>query len=208
LFCVQPNNSSLNLIFALHQKTKMRIAVFVSGSGSNLQNMIDAVQDGRLKNMEIAMVIADRDCYAVERALNVDIPTYLLEDRSTFSEDADHNLTGENIDLIVLAGFLSILTPEFTKKWEGKIINVHPALLPKYGGKGMYGKYVHQAVLEAGDEVSGATVHYVTPGIDEGEIVLQKEFKVEKGDTVEDLQRKVAEVEKEIMIEAIEKLSK
>ncbi|MFA7686501.1 MAG: phosphoribosylglycinamide formyltransferase [Moheibacter sp.] len=186
----------------------MRIAVFVSGSGSNLQNMIDAVQDGRLKNMEIAMVIADRDCYAVERALNVDIPTYLLEDRSTFSEDADHNLTGENIDLIVLAGFLSILTPEFTKKWEGKIINVHPALLPKYGGKGMYGKYVHQAVLEAGDEVSGATVHYVTPGIDEGEIVLQKEFKVEKGDTVEDLQRKVAEVEKEIMIEAIEKLSK
>lgn len=186
----------------------MRIAVFVSGSGSNLQNMIDAVQDGRLKNMEIAMVIADRDCYAVERALNVDIPTYLLEDRSTFSEDADHNLTGENIDLIVLAGFLSILTPEFTKKWEGKIINVHPALLPKYGGKGMYGKYVHQAVLEAGDEVSGATVHYVTPGIDEGEIVLQKEFKVEKDDTVEDLQHKVAEVEKEIMIEAIEKLSK
>ena len=186
----------------------MRIAVFVSGSGSNLQNMIDAVQDGRLKNMEIAMVMADRDCYAVERSLDYDIPTFLLEDRKTFSEDADHNLTGENIDLIVLAGFLSILTPEFTKKWEGKIINVHPALLPKYGGKGMYGKYVHQAVLEAGDEVSGASVHYVTPGIDEGEIVLQKEFKVEKGDTVEDLQRKVAEVEKEIMIEAIEKLSK
>ncbi len=186
----------------------MRIAVFVSGSGSNLQNMIDAVQDGRLKNMEIAMVIADRDCYAVERALNVDIPTYLLEDRKTFSEDANHNLEGENIDLIVLAGFLSILSKEFVEKWEGKIINIHPALLPKYGGKGMYGKYVHQAVLEAGDEVSGATVHYVTPGIDEGEIVLQKEFKVEKGDTVEDLQRKVAEVEKEIMIEAIEKLSK
>lgn len=184
----------------------MRIAVFVSGSGSNLQNIIDAVREGRLTNVEILMVIADRDCYAVERALDVDIPTYLLEDRSTFSEDADHNLTGENIDLIVLAGFLSILTPEFTKKWEGKIINVHPALLPKYGGKGMYGKHVHKAVLEAGDDLSGATIHYVTSGIDEGEIILQKEFKVEKDDTVEDLQRKVAEVEKEILIEAIRKL--
>ena len=184
----------------------MRIAVFVSGSGTNLQNIIDAVEDGRLQNLEIAMVMADRDCYAVERSLDYDIPTYLLEDRKTFSEDADHNLEGENIDLIVLAGFLSILSKEFVEKWQGKIINIHPALLPKYGGKGMYGKYVHQAVLEAGDEVSGATVHFVTPGIDEGEIILQKEFKIEKDDTVEDLQRKVAEAEKMIMVEAIRKL--
>lgn len=184
----------------------MKIAVFVSGSGTNLQNIIDAVEDGRLQNLEIAMVMADRDCYAVERSLDYDIPTYLLEDRKTFSQDADHNLEGENIDLIVLAGFLSILSKEFVEKWQGKIINIHPALLPKYGGKGMYGKYVHQAVLEAGDEVSGATVHFVTPGIDEGEIILQKEFKIEKGDTVEDLQNKVAEVEKMIMVEAIKKL--
>lgn len=182
----------------------MKIAVFVSGSGSNLQNIIDAVQDGSLPNTEIAMVMADRDCYAIERSLDYDIPTFLLEDKKTFSEDADHNLEGENIDLIVLAGFLSILTPEFTQKWQGKIINIHPALLPKYGGKGMYGKHVHQAVLEAGDEVSGATVHFVTPGIDEGEIILQKEFKVEKGDSIEDLQRKVAEVEKEILIKSIQ----
>lgn len=185
---------------------QMKIAVFVSGSGSNLQNIIDAVEDGRLQNLEIAMVMADRDCYAVERSLDYDLPTYLLEDRKTFSEDADHNLEGENIDLIVLAGFLSILSKEFVGKWQGKIINIHPALLPKYGGKGMYGKFVHQAVLEAGDEVSGATVHFVTPGIDEGEIILQKEFKIEKGDTIEDLQNKVAEVEKEIMVEAIKKL--
>jgi phosphoribosylglycinamide formyltransferase-1 len=184
----------------------MRIAVFVSGSGSNLQNIIDAVQDGRLPHVEIAMVMADRDCYGIVRALDVDIPTYLLEDRSTFSEDADHNLKGEDIDLIVLAGFLSILTPEFTQKWEGKIINIHPALLPKYGGKGMYGKHVHKAVLESGDTESGATVHYVTAGVDEGEIIVQGKFLVEKGDTVEDLQRKVAEVEKEIMIEAIRKV--
>lgn len=186
----------------------MKIAVFVSGSGSNLQNIIDAVQDGRLPNVEIAMVMADRDCYAVERALDVDIPTYLLEDRKTFSEDADHNLEGENIDLIVLAGFLSILTPEFTEKWKNKIINIHPALLPKYGGKGMYGAKVHQAVLESGDAKSGATVHFVNSGIDEGEILLQAEFDISKTDEVSDLQKKVAEVEKKILIETIQNLAK
>ena len=185
----------------------MRIAVFVSGSGTNLQNIIEAVQDGKLPNVEIAMVMADRDCYAVERALDHDIPTYLLEDRKTFSKDADHNLEGENVDLIVLAGFLSILPKEFVEKWSGKIINIHPALLPKYGGKGMYGKYVHQAVLTAGDAVSGASVHIVTSGIDEGEIILQGEFKVDKTDEVSDLQRKVAEVEKEILITALQQLT-
>lgn len=186
----------------------MKIAVFVSGGGTNLQNIIDAVQAGTLPDTEIAMVMADRDCYAVERALDYDIPTYLLEDRKTFSEDADHNLRGEGIDLIVLAGFLSILTKEFVEKWQGKIINVHPALLPKYGGKGMYGAKVHKAVLESGDAESGATVHYVTAGIDEGEIILQGKFPVEKGDTVEDLRRKVSEVEKDILIEAIKKVER
>lgn len=185
----------------------MKIAVFVSGSGSNLQNIIDNVENQKLQNVEIAMVIADRYCYGIERSLDHGIPTYLLDDRSTFSEDADHNLTGENIDLIVLAGFLSILTPEFTEKWKNKIINIHPSLLPKYGGKGMYGPKVHQAVLDAGDKKSGATVHFVTAGVDEGEIIIQKEFIIDAEDQVEDLQRKVAEVEKEIMIEAIRKLN-
>lgn len=184
----------------------MKIAVFVSGTGTNLQNIIDAVQSGQLENVEIAMVMADRDCYAVERALDYDIPTFLLEERSTFSEDADGNLEGENIDLIVLAGFLSILSEEFTEKWKNKIINIHPALLPKFGGKGMYGEKVHKAVLEAGDPQSGATVHYVTAGVDEGEIIVQKDFEVELRDEVEDLQRKVAEVEREILIQAIQKI--
>src|SRR5690606_16279171 len=186
----------------------MRIAVFVSGSGSNLQNIIDSIESGQLENVEIAMVMADRYCYGIERSLDHGLPTYLLDDRSTFSEDADHNLTGENVDLIVLAGFLSILTPEFTEKWKNKIINIHPALLPKYGGKGMYGAKVHQAVLESGDSQSGATVHFVNSGIDEGEILLQAEFEVEKTDEVADLQRKVAEVEKKILIEAIQNLAK
>lgn len=185
----------------------MRLAVFVSGGGSNLQNIIDAILEGVL-NSEIVMVMADRDCYAIERALDYDIPTYLLDDRKTFSEDADHNLTGENVDLIILAGFLSILTPEFTEKWKNKIINVHPSLLPKFGGKGMYGEKVHQAVLDAGETISGATVHFVTAGVDEGEIIEQGEFKIEEGDQIADLQRKVAEVEREILIKAIQKLSK
>lgn len=184
----------------------MKIAVFVSGGGTNLQNIIEAIQSGKLKSTEIAMVMADRDCYAVERALDYDIPTYLLEDRKTFSEDAEFNLEGEDIDLIVLAGFLSILTSEFTEKWKNKIINVHPSLLPKYGGKGMYGAKVHQAVLDAKETKSGATVHYVTAGVDEGEIMLQGEFEIEKNDTVEDLQQKVAKVEKEILIKAISNL--
>lgn len=185
----------------------MRIAVFVSGSGSNLQNIIDSIESGQLENVEIVMVMADRYCYGIERSLDHGLPTYLLDDRSTFSEDADHNLTGENVDLIVLAGFLSILTPEFTEKWKNKIINIHPSLLPKFGGKGMYGAKVHQAVLDAGEKVSGATVHFVTAGVDEGEIILQKEFPIDAGDQVEDLQRKVAQIEKVIMIDAIRKLS-
>ncbi|MFA5621031.1 MAG: phosphoribosylglycinamide formyltransferase [Weeksellaceae bacterium] len=181
----------------------MRIAVFVSGNGSNLQNIIDAIQDGRLEDIEIVMVIADRDCYAIERALEHDIPTYLLEDRTTFCDDALHNMKDENVDLIVLAGFLSILTPEFVSFYKQKIINIHPALLPKYGGIGMYGERVHQAVLAAGEKEGGATVHFVTAEVDQGKILVQKAFKIEKDDAIPELQSKVAEVEKEILIEAI-----
>jgi len=184
----------------------MKIAVFVSGGGTNLQNIIDAVEDGTLPNVEISMVMTDRDCYAIERSLDKDIRTYVL-DRKTFSEDAEHNLEGEEIDLIVLAGFLTILSPEFTSKWGSKMINIHPALLPKFGGKGMYGAKVHKAVLEAGEKTSGATVHFVTAGVDEGQIICQGIFEIEEGDEVADLQRKVAEVESEIYIKAIKQIS-
>lgn len=188
------------------QTQTMKIAIFVSGNGTNLQNIIDEVESGYLQNVEISMVMTDRDCYAIERSLDKDIRTYVL-DRKTFSEDAEHNLIDEEIDLIVLAGFLTILSPEFTAKWGNKMINIHPSLLPKFGGKGMYGAKVHQAVLEAGEKISGATVHYVTAGVDEGEIITQGSFEIEEGDQVADLQRKVAEVEKIILIEAIKKIS-
>ncbi|ADX68234.1 phosphoribosylglycinamide formyltransferase [Weeksella virosa] len=184
----------------------MKIAVFVSGGGTNLQTLIDAVEDGRLPNVEISMVMADRDCFAIERALDHEIRTYLL-DRKTFSEDALHNLEGEEIDLIVLAGFLSILSKDFTEIWKNKMINIHPSLLPKFGGKGMYGAYVHKAVLEAKEKVSGATVHYVTAEVDEGAIICQGEFQVDENDQLEDLQRKVSEVEQRILVEAVKKIS-
>ena len=184
----------------------MKIAVFVSGGGTNLQNIIDAIESGQLPNVQISMVMTDRDCYAIERSLDKDIRTYVL-DRKTFSEDAEHNLIDEEIDLIVLAGFLTILSPDFTAKWGDKIINIHPSLLPKFGGKGMYGAKVHQAVLEAGETISGATVHFVTAGVDEGEIITQGTFEVEPDDQVEDLQRKVAQVESQILIQAIKQLS-
>jgi phosphoribosylglycinamide formyltransferase-1 len=184
----------------------MKIAVFVSGGGTNLQNIIDAVEDGTLPNVEISMVMADRDCYAIERSLDKDIRTYVL-DRKTFSEDAEHNLEEEEIDLIVLAGFLTILSSEFTEKWGSKMINIHPSLLPKFGGKGMYGAKVHKAVLESGDKESGASVHYVTAGVDEGQIICQESFAIEENDEIADLQRKVAEVESKIFIEAIKQIS-
>ncbi|WP_068595188.1 phosphoribosylglycinamide formyltransferase [Vaginella massiliensis] len=184
----------------------MKIAVFVSGGGTNLQNIIDAVESGYLSNVEISMVMTDRDCFAIERSLDKNIRTYVL-DRKTFSEDAAHNLEGEDIDLIVLAGFLSILKPEFTQNWQNKIINIHPSLLPKFGGKGMYGSKVHEAVLASGDKISGATVHYVTAEVDEGDIIVQGTFEVEDEDQVSDLQRKVAEVEKKILVEAIKQIS-
>lgn len=192
--------------YTITQQHRMKIAVFVSGGGTNLQNIIDAVESGYLSNVEISMVMTDRDCYAIERSLDKDIRTYVL-DRKTFSEDAEHNLIDEDIDLIVLAGFLTILSPEFTEKWGSKMINIHPSLLPKYGGKGMYGSKVHQAILEAQESISGATVHFVTAGVDEGEIITQGTFEIEPGDQIADLQRKVAEVESKILVQAIKQLS-
>jgi len=185
----------------------MNLAVFVSGGGTNLQRIIDAIDSGELQNAEIKIVIADRDCYALERALDKDITTFLLERGKNLSQEIDGLLENQNIDLLVLAGFISILNSAFCEKWQGKIINIHPSLLPKFGGKGLYGAKVHQAVLDAGESISGATVHFVTSGVDEGEIIMQGTFPVEKGDTVADLQQKVMKVEQKILIEAINKIA-
>ncbi|QBO58666.1 phosphoribosylglycinamide formyltransferase [Chryseobacterium salivictor] len=181
------------------------IVVLVSGGGTNLQRIIDCIKSGEIPNAKIAMVVADRECFGLDRAQNQGIPTQLIQRGKTFSAELKKILP-ENTDLIVLAGFLSILNKEFCESFPGKIINIHPALLPKFGGKGMWGHHVHKAVLAAEEKESGATVHYVTSGIDEGEIILQKSFEISDNETLESLSEKIHKIEYEIFPKAINKI--
>jgi len=179
------------------------ITILISGSGTNLQRIIDCMGNGEIRNAKVNQVIADRECFGLERAEKHNIPTKLIKRGKDFSENLEEAIP-ENTDLIVLAGFLSILKPEFCQKWESKIINIHPALLPKFGGKGMWGHHVHNAVIEAGEKESGATVHFVTSGIDEGEMILQGKFDVNENDTAETLAQKVHQIEYDIFPKAID----
>lgn len=189
---------------------KTKIAVLVSGSGSNLQAIIENIENRNL-NCEISYVIADRDCYAVERAKNYKIRTVVLE-RKIFGKRLSEEInlllknTDEEISYIILAGYLSILSEEFIQDWNKKIINIHPSLLPKYGGRGMYGLKVHKAVLENGEKKSGCTIHYVDSGIDTGKPIMKMEVPVLKNDTPETLQKRVLEKEHILLIEGIKKL--
>ena len=178
------------------------IVVLVSGGGTNLQRIIDCVENGEIPDAQISLVVADRDCFGLERAKKHQIKAEKIPRGKTFSAELKKILP-ENTDLIVLAGFLSILPAEFCFSFSGKIINIHPALLPKFGGKGMWGNHVHDAVLKAGEKESGATVHYVTAGIDEGEIILQKSFEISQGETLETLAQKIHDIEFEIYPKAI-----
>lgn len=181
------------------------IVVLVSGSGTNLQRIIDTIDSGEIRNAKVTLVVADRECFGLERAKNHNIENILIPRGKNFSSELA-KVIPQNTDLIVLAGFLSILKPEFCENWNGKIINIHPALLPKFGGKGMWGMNVHNAVIEAKEVESGATVHFVTPGIDEGEAILQKSFEVTADDTPETLAQKVHQIEYEIFPIAINKV--
>ena len=194
----------------MSNKNKKRIAVLVSGGGSNLQSIIDNIEKGNL-NCEISYVIADRECYGLERAEKHGIKNVLL-DRKVLKEKLSDEISNvlenddEKTDYIVLAGYLSILSPEFIKKWSRKIINIHPSLLPKFGGKGMYGMNVHRAVIEAKETESGCTIHFVDTGVDTGEIILQIKVPVLSDDTPEVLQKRVLEKEHVLLIEGIKKL--
>ncbi|RXM40925.1 phosphoribosylglycinamide formyltransferase [Chryseobacterium sp. CH21] len=181
------------------------IVVLVSGSGTNLQRIIDTIDSGEIQNAQVSLVVADRECFGLERAKNHNIENILIPRGKNFSSELA-KVVPENTDLIVLAGFLSILKSEFCENWNGKIINIHPALLPKFGGKGMWGMNVHNAVIEAKEVESGATVHFVTPGIDEGAPILQKAFEVTAEDTPETLAQKVHQIEYEIFPIAINKV--
>ena len=178
---------------------KARIAVLVSGGGTNLQALIDAEKAGKLRHGEIVLVVSNHeDAYALERAKNAGIEAVTLTRKSCGTQESfEEKLTGllqeRKIDLIVLAGFMSILSEAFTSRFPKRIINVHPALIPSVCGKGYYGLHVHEAALSYGVKVTGATVHYVNEIPDGGEILLQKAVAIRRGDTPETLQKRVME---------------
>ncbi|MEA4921859.1 MAG: phosphoribosylglycinamide formyltransferase [Eubacteriaceae bacterium] len=193
---------------------KLRVSVLVSGSGTNLQAIIDAVENGSLPNVKICQVISSSaDAYALERARNHEIPA-LAVTKSEFNDLRDRmdailtHLEGEHTDLVVLAGYLSILPPKVIEEYKGRIINIHPALLPKHGGKECYGLKVHRQVIADGEKESGATVHFVDEGIDTGDIILQEKVPVKPGDTPEVLRDRVLEVEHVILPKAIGMIEK
>ncbi len=194
---------------------KARIAVFVSGGGTNLQALIDAQNSGIITSGEIALVVAsNREAYAIERAKNAGIeavPVVKKEcaDQIDFENKVIALLEDRGIDLIVLAGFMTILTEHFTSKYPERIINVHPALIPSFCGKGYYGLKVHEEALKYGVKVTGATVHFVNEIPDGGRIIMQKAVNVEDGDTPEVLQRRVMEQAEWIILpQAVEKVSR
>ena len=186
------------------------IAVLVSGGGTNLQALIDAQARGELGNGKITLVIASKPgVYALERAANAGIEGRVLARKdydsiAAYSRALADEMTAAGIDLVVLAGFLTIIDEQVYEAFPNRILNVHPALIPSFCGKGFYGLHVHEAALAKGVKVSGATVHIVTPECDAGPIVLQKAVEVKQGDTPEVLQRRIMEeAEWKILPEAV-----
>jgi phosphoribosylglycinamide formyltransferase-1 len=178
---------------------KARIAVMVSGGGTNLQALIDAQNSGLIEKGEIVLVISNREeAYAAERARKAGIETHVVTRKANGGQEGFEKVCMElidsrDVDLIVLAGFLTILSKDFVTHYEHRIINIHPALIPSFCGDGFYGIKPHIAALERGVKVTGATVHYVNEIADGGEIIAQKAVNVEEGDTPEILQRRVME---------------
>jgi phosphoribosylglycinamide formyltransferase-1 len=177
----------------------VKIAVLVSGGGTNLQALIDAEKSGIIKSGKISLVLSNKaDAYALTRAENANIPTATVlrrdcADAYEFETKLICALDGAGIDIIVLAGFMSILSERFTSHYKDRIINVHPSLIPSFCGKGFYGLRVHEAALAYGVKVSGATVHFVNEIPDGGKIIMQKAVYIEDGDTPETLQKRIME---------------
>lgn len=190
----------------------LRIVVLVSGGGTNLQALLDAKKDGKIPNGEFVKVISSKDgVYALERAKNAGVATAVIERKGKTAEEFESALLAEleasSADLIVLAGFMTILGEKVIEKYPEKIVNVHPALIPSFCGKGFYGLKVHEAALEYGVKVSGATVHFVNEIPDGGRIIAQKAVEVLDGDTPETLQKRIMEqAEWKILPEAVAKL--
>ena len=191
---------------------KARIAVLVSGGGTNLQALIDAQKSGIIANGEITLVISNKEgAYALERAANAGIKTetVIKKDTPDFEGRLIELLEANGTDVIVLAGFMSILSERFTSHFEKRILNVHPSLIPSFCGEGFYGLRVHQAALDYGVKVTGATVHFVNEIPDGGQIIMQKAVEIQPGDTPEILQKRVMEQAEWIILPlSVEKVCK
>ena len=178
---------------------KIAVAVLVSGGGTNLQAILDAEARGELPHAEVKVVVSSRaDAYALKRAEAAGVKTVVAERKKCASQEEFEDIIEDAVEsvgakIIVLAGFMSILSERFTSRYPERIVNVHPSLIPKYCGKGFYGLKVHEAVLAAGEKVTGATVHYVNEIPDGGRIIFQQEVEVKEGATPETLQRRVME---------------
>ena len=193
---------------------KVRIAVLVSGGGTNLQALLDAEKNGILRSGEICLVISNRkSAYALERAKAAGVEAVFLSKKKLGSQEAYEQeilrlFEAHGIELVILAGYLSILSADFTRRFPKRMINVHPSLIPSFCGDGYYGLHVHEAALGYGVKVTGATVHYVNEITDSGEIISQKAVNVEEGDTPETLQKRVMEQAEWLLLpEAAEKIS-
>ena len=187
---------------------KKRIAIFASGSGSNAQKIMEHFK--RSSDAEVVLILTNNpQAYVLQRADNFEIPSHIFNRKEFYDTDnVIRLLKNLQVDLIVLAGFLWLVPPTLLKAFPNKIINLHPALLPKFGGKGMYGDYVHQAVLDAKEEESGITIHFVNEKFDEGEILHQSRFKIEPGDTLEVVKFKGQQLEHHHFPRVIENLLK
>lgn len=178
---------------------ELKVAVMVSGGGTNLQAIIDAVETGKITNTKLCAVISNNQgAFAIERAKKAGIPGYVVspkayETREEFNKALLETVDALGVDLIVLAGYLVVIPPEMIDKYENRIINIHPSLIPSFCGTGYYGLKVHEAALARGVKVVGATVHFVDKGTDTGPIILQKAVDVLEGDTPKDLQQRVME---------------
>ena len=194
---------------------KAKVCVLVSGGGTNLQAIIDACESGIINSAEVAVVVSSNaSAYALERAKNHSIPTEIVSKKALGSQEAFEQaiidiIDTYKIDFVVLAGFMCILSESFTARYPERIINVHPSLIPSFCGKGFYGLKVHEAALEYGVKVTGATVHFVNEIPDGGKIIMQKAVAIEEGDTPEILQKRVMEeAEWKILPQAVEKVAR
>lgn len=194
-------------------KSNFKIGVLASTNGTDLQAIIDEMKEGKMPGIELAVVVSNKkNSFALERAATQGYKTIFVDPKSKSREEFDRELikvlNANNVDLVCLIGYMKILSPIFIESFRHRIINVHPALIPKFAGAGFFGSNVHESVLAAGESETGCTIHFVDENVDEGEIIIQKKVAVLTTDTAETLKQKVQELEKKWYPEVIRTLAK